>query len=100
MTIESDPHGEESSALFAMADFTARRVLEIGSGDGRLTRLYAHRAGHVTAIEAFQPALERAIARQPADLRGRVDLRNTGFEDLAASTPSSSFDLVILSWTL
>ncbi len=100
MTIESDPRGEESSALFAMADFTGRSVLEIGSGDGRLTRLYAPRAGQVTAIEAFQPAYKRATARQPADLRDRVDLLNTGFEDLAASTPPSSFDLVILPWAL
>jgi tRNA1(Val) A37 N6-methylase TrmN6 len=100
VTVEVDPRGEETSALFASADVTGRRVLEVGSGDGRLTWLYARRARHVTAVEPFEPACERAAANLPGDLRDCVALRHAAFEDFASSSPPSSFDVVILSWSL
>ena len=100
MTVEVDPQGYETDALFSLADFTGRRVLEIGSGDGRLTWRYAHRAGRVTTVEPFQPAFERATADLPADLRDRVTLHSATFEDLAGSSLPSLFDLVFLSWAL
>jgi cyclopropane fatty-acyl-phospholipid synthase-like methyltransferase len=100
MTVEVDADGQETNALFALVDFNGRHVLEIGSGDGRLTWRYATRAGRATAIEPFRPAHKRAVERLPADLRDRVALRNASFEEFAASSPPASFDIALLSWCL
>ena len=42
MMIRIDPDNNEFRVLFPLADFTDRRVLEIGCGDGRLTRHLQH----------------------------------------------------------
>jgi len=100
MTVKLDPENSETSALFDLADFEGKNVLEIGSGDGRLTWLYADRAAHVTAIEPFAESFAQAREDLPAELKGRVDFRNIAFEDFADGSESSAFDMVILSWSL
>jgi tRNA G46 methylase TrmB len=44
VTIHVDPEGNETAELFDLVDVEGREVLEIGSGDGRLTWRYADRA--------------------------------------------------------
>jgi 2-polyprenyl-3-methyl-5-hydroxy-6-metoxy-1,4-benzoquinol methylase len=100
MTIRIDPENNEPRALFTMADFTDRRVLEIGCGDGRLTWRYADRAAHVTAIDPFEGSIRRAKENTPVDLKSHVEFRHIGFEDFAATSTSSAFDIAILSWSL
>lgn len=100
MAVEVDPQGHEAGALAALADFRGRRVLEVGSGDCRLTSRYAREATRGTAVEPFQPAHDRASKNRPADLRDRVTLRNASLEDLAGSDLPSSFDLVFSSWSI
>jgi 2-polyprenyl-3-methyl-5-hydroxy-6-metoxy-1,4-benzoquinol methylase len=100
MMIRIDPENNESRALFALADFTDRRVLEIGCGDGRLTWRYAHKAAHVIAIDPFEGSIRRAKENTPDDLKSRVEFRHIGFEDFAAASASSAFDIAILSWSL
>jgi 2-polyprenyl-3-methyl-5-hydroxy-6-metoxy-1,4-benzoquinol methylase len=100
MTVRTDPEGSEKVALFELADLDGAEVLEIGCGDGRLTWRYAHRAAHVTAIDAFKDAIARAEGGLPEGLRGTVQFRNVGFEDFAAGTQSDVFDFTILSWSL
>jgi 2-polyprenyl-3-methyl-5-hydroxy-6-metoxy-1,4-benzoquinol methylase len=100
MMIRIDPENNESRALFALADFTDRRVLEIGCGDGRLTWRYAHKAAHVIAIDPFEGSIRRATENTPDDLKSRVEFRHIGFEDFAAASASSAFDIAILSWSL
>ena len=39
MASELDPEGVESRTLLQAADFNNARVLEVGSGDGRLARI-------------------------------------------------------------
>jgi cyclopropane fatty-acyl-phospholipid synthase-like methyltransferase len=51
MTIRVDPEKNEIGVLFDFVDLDGRRVLEIGSGEGRLTSRYADRAATVTAVE-------------------------------------------------
>jgi 2-polyprenyl-3-methyl-5-hydroxy-6-metoxy-1,4-benzoquinol methylase len=99
MAIDVDPEGNETAALFALAELDGAEVLEIGCGDGRLTRRYAERAAHVTAIEPFEDSIARARER----LRERplpVEFRHATFEDFAARARPGVFDLVILSWSL
>ena len=100
MTVRLDPEGNETSALFEMEDFEGKQVLEIGSGDGRLTWLYADRAAHVTAIEPFAKSFGKAKESLPGELEGRVNFQNISFEDFAAASEAATFDIVILSWSL
>jgi cyclopropane fatty-acyl-phospholipid synthase-like methyltransferase len=100
MTIKVDPENNEPRALFDLADFNGRRVLEIGSGDGRLTWRYADRVVHVTAIDAFEASIRRAKENTPDDLKRRVEFRHVSFKDFAATSESPVFDIAILSWSL
>lgn len=100
MNIRSDPENNEIRALFDLVDFSGKQVLEIGCGDGRLTRRYAEAAAHVTAIEPYDEAINRARANQPEGLRQHVDFHHSTFDDFAASQRSELFDIAILSWSL
>ena len=100
MTIRVDPENNEPRALFDLADFNGQRVLEIGCGDGRLTRRYADRAAHVTAIDAFAGSIAQAKEDLPNELKGRVEFHHSAFEEFASKIASSAFDRVILSWSL
>ena len=100
MAVQIDPENNETRALFGLADFTGRRVLEIGSGDGRLTWRYADRAAHVTAIDPFADGIARARANLPNELRDRVEFHHLTFADFAAASEPSRFDSAILSWSL
>jgi 16S rRNA A1518/A1519 N6-dimethyltransferase RsmA/KsgA/DIM1 with predicted DNA glycosylase/AP lyase activity len=100
MSVHVDPEGNEISALSDLADLEGREVLEIGSGDGRLTWRYADEAAGVTAVEPFGGAFERARWKMPRHLRESVELRHESFEEFAAHQESSSFDVAILSWSL
>jgi 2-polyprenyl-3-methyl-5-hydroxy-6-metoxy-1,4-benzoquinol methylase len=99
MAIRVDPEGNETAALFALAELDGAEVLEIGCGDGRLTWRYADRAAHVTAIEPFEGSIARARER----LRGTglpVEFLHANFEDFAAGTDPDVFDVTLLSWSL
>jgi len=100
MTVRTDPENNEPRALFALADFNDRRVLEIGCGDGRLTWHYADKAAHVTAIDPFEESITRAKENTPDNLKSRVEFRHIGFDDFATASESSIFDIAILSWSL
>ena len=98
MTVRTDPEGHETEALLNLVELEGREVLEIGCGDGRLTWRYADRAAHVTAIDPFEDAVERAIER----LRSTglpIDFRHVAFEDFAAAS-DDVFDVGLLSWSL
>ncbi len=99
MTVRVDPENNETRALFAVADLGGRRVLEIGCGTGRLTRRYAGRAAHVTAIDPWADGIARAKTSLPAELEGRVEFRQISFADLVSSQPPS-YDIVILAHSL
>lgn len=100
MAIRVDPEENETRALFDLVDFSGQHVLEIGSGDGRLTWRFADRAAHVTAIEPYAPSVEKARKDFPPGLKERVELMNIGFDEYAATAGAGIFDCVILSWAL
>ena len=94
MALLEDPEHNESRALARMVpSFAGRRVLEIGCGDGRVTRLYAASAASVVAIDPKAESVAALRAELPA-----VDARAIGIEDL--DLPPHSFDVVIFSWSL
>lgn len=100
MAISLDPENNETRALFEMTDFRGQTVLEIGCGDGRMTWRYADVAAHVTAIDPEASEIALAKEKLSAPLQDRIDFQAVAFEDFAAACPSSTFDIVILSWSL
>lgn len=100
MTIRVDPEGNGSRALSRMVELRGQHILEIGCGDGRFTWVFADEAGHVTAIDPDAGQIASAIETLPANLRDRVEFHDIGFEDFAAASAPSAFDIVILSWAL
>lgn len=100
MAIRIDPENNETRALFDLADFAGRRVLEIGCGEGRLTWRYVERAAQVTGVDPSSRAIARARENVPEGLRDRVAFHDVAFEAFAAGSARSRFDLAILSWSL
>ena len=99
MTVRVDPENNETRALLDMVDFTDKRVLEIGCGDGRLTWRYAGRAEHVIAIDPKADAISRAKENLTAELKSRVEFHQFTFEAFSSTSEPSSFDSVIFSWS-
>ena len=96
MAIVHDPEQAELAAIHAvLPSFAGKRVLEVGCGDGRLTRHYSAEAAAVTAIDPDAKAIDDARVAL-SDLR--VSLDATGFDQYIA--PPASYDVVILSWSL
>lgn len=100
MVVRIDPENNEIRVLFDLVDLTGKRVLEIGSGDGRLTWRYAGLAAHVTAIEPFSESIRKAQENLPDELRNRIDFHESSFEEFAAASKSSIFDVAIFAWSL
>jgi 2-polyprenyl-3-methyl-5-hydroxy-6-metoxy-1,4-benzoquinol methylase len=96
MTIRLDPEDHEIGALRSLvASFEGQRVLEVGCGDGRLTRRYAHEAAYVLAIDPD----EGAIATARSDLPSRsIDVQRLAFDEVVQ--PDEGFDVVLFSWSL
>jgi 16S rRNA A1518/A1519 N6-dimethyltransferase RsmA/KsgA/DIM1 with predicted DNA glycosylase/AP lyase activity len=94
MAVEEDPEGYEIDALDAVVpSFESLRVVEIGCGDGRLTRRYAETAQSVVAIDPDSAA----VAKLAADLP-HVDARAIGVDALVL--PAASVDVVLFAWSL
>jgi 2-polyprenyl-3-methyl-5-hydroxy-6-metoxy-1,4-benzoquinol methylase len=100
MSIQLDVEGRETDALFDLVDLEGKDVLEVGCGDGRLTWRYLGGTARVTAIDPFAESIDRAKRSMPDAAVGKVDLRAVSFEDFASQTRPSTFDVVILSWSL
>jgi ubiquinone/menaquinone biosynthesis C-methylase UbiE len=93
-----DPEGAETAVLAEVVDFTGLRVLELGCGDGRLTRRYAHKAAFVLAADPDEKLVRKARKAREAGLRGRVRFAVADATEIRV--PRSSFDLVFFTWSL
>jgi 2-polyprenyl-3-methyl-5-hydroxy-6-metoxy-1,4-benzoquinol methylase len=100
MAIRTDPDGNETRALSDIVEFGGQRVLEVGCGDGRVTRHYADRARHVTAIDPDAARIALAKEQLSSQLQGRIEFQTIAFEDFASATPASAFDIVMLARSL
>jgi cyclopropane fatty-acyl-phospholipid synthase-like methyltransferase len=100
MPVRVDPENNETRVLFDLAELSGQHVLEIGCGDGRLTRRYAGRATRVTAVDPWAEGIARARKNLPGELQTRVEFRPIAFLDFAAATEPSAFDVAIFAWSL
>lgn len=91
------PPGVEVRLIERYVDIRRIRILEIGSGDGRLTREVARRAASVTAIEPDRAKV--AQARWMAETEG---IKNVDFRVDSADTLrlNQQFDVALFSWSL
>jgi 2-polyprenyl-3-methyl-5-hydroxy-6-metoxy-1,4-benzoquinol methylase len=93
-----DPDGAELAALAELVDFSGLRVLEVGSGDGRLTWRYAEAPAEVLGIDPDGEAVAAARASTPPELRGRVRFEIAS--PVERDEPRGHFDLAFFSWSL
>lgn len=93
--INIDPENIELRTILEMGGpLTGKRMLEIGCGDGRLTKRYAAYAQEVIAIDPNQERVTRAIAQ---NRHPHVTFLAADLLDFEASAP---FDAALLSWAL
>jgi ubiquinone/menaquinone biosynthesis C-methylase UbiE len=98
MRVSIDPEGTEIEVIHELVDFSGKKVLEVGCGDGRMTRRYAHRAALVLALDPNAEKIERAIDGTPEPLRTKVRF---GVADIAdAELAQRAFEVAILSHSL
>jgi 2-polyprenyl-3-methyl-5-hydroxy-6-metoxy-1,4-benzoquinol methylase len=97
--MQLDPEEHETAALAQVApDLAGARVLEVGCGNGRLTRRYASRAGSVLAIDPNAASIAAFDPDMPAPLRPRIRAQTGTLVTLGE--PDGSFDVVLLAWSL
>jgi len=99
MSVIIDPEHNETDALFELyTDWVGKSVLEIGSGDGRLTWRFASRASRVVAIEPKLETYRIALANRPQGME-HVEFMNLGLDEFAKEN-KEKFDIALLSWSL
>ena len=93
-----DQEGAEIRVLHSLVRLAGRDVLEIGSGNGRLTWRYAERVASVVGLEPEESHVARARAATPAGLRNRVEFRVADAAKI--DLPEGSFDVALFSWSI
>jgi 2-polyprenyl-3-methyl-5-hydroxy-6-metoxy-1,4-benzoquinol methylase len=96
--VRIDPENNETRALVEFAGhFAGKRVLEVGCGDGRVTRLYAPQAAFVHAIDPDQEDIADAKKNFPPELQDKVYFEATSIEEYAGEM---RFGAALMSWSL
>lgn len=96
MAVRLDPENNEPAALNRIgANFEDRRVLEVGCGDGRLTKTFAERARSVVAIDP-EPSARTDFVRTAWPRH--VEFRSIGIDSFEPA--DRRFDVVLFSWSL
>ena len=81
MTILLDPEHNESNALFSLPlEWAGKSVLEIGSGDGRLTWRYADKVSRVVGLEP-DAGKHNAALENRSDGFEHVEFINLGLDE-------------------
>ena len=98
MPIRIDPEEVEVRALRPAASWRHARVLEIGCGDGRLTRRLARLGAQVIAIDPDRAAIRsaRKTLPRPYARQVRYAVGTAGRLEF----PARSFDIVVFAWSL
>jgi len=98
MTLRIDPEKNEVRALKEMTDWRGRRVLEIGCGNGRLTRRLANLGARVDALDPDKKLIATARKELPSRFSDRVRYKVGSAENL--KYPDQTFDIVVFAWSL
>lgn len=98
MAITVDPQERELRALRRVSSWRQRNVLEIGCGDGRLTRRLASLGARVAAIDPDASRVRRARKALAGRNHGRIVYRAGSAERLPYR--AREFDTVVFAWAL
>jgi ubiquinone/menaquinone biosynthesis C-methylase UbiE len=93
-----DADGIEAAAIERLVSFDGRRVLDVGCGKGRLTRLAAARARFVFAFDPSAESVAEARRLLGQEERSRVRFAVHGAE--ALEVPRERFDVALCGWSL
>jgi hypothetical protein len=93
-----DPDGAELRAITELVQLAGRRVVDVGCGSGRLTRMAAKHAASVYAFDPNEATVKDARESLPAGLRGRVSFRVHGVDELDVAR--RRFDIALCGWSL
>jgi ubiquinone/menaquinone biosynthesis C-methylase UbiE len=96
-----DVDGQLARAIGEIVDVRGARVLDVGCGTGRLTRILLELgAAHVTGVDRAEAMLGVAARSLAAELaRGAIELVEADARALAAhGVPVGAFDVVTAGW--
>ena len=96
--VRFDPERAEVRTLLRSAPLRGARLLEVGCGDGRLTRRIIGAARHVVGIDPDRDQIARAREFASRLLRRRVRYEVGSAESLPFGP--RSIDVVLFSWSL
>jgi ubiquinone/menaquinone biosynthesis C-methylase UbiE len=92
-----DPENAEREMLQRYAIHPGERVIDIGCGDGRLTRFYARDASFVIGTDIEMDQLRIARLADPEAVSAKVNYAAARGE--AMPIVNDTFDLAIFSWS-
>ena len=93
-----DAYGVEAAATLRLVPLEGRRVLDVGCGEGRLTRLAAARARFVFSFDPNAETVAEAQRSLTDEQRERVRFAVHGAE--AFEVPRERFDVALCGWSL
>jgi 2-polyprenyl-3-methyl-5-hydroxy-6-metoxy-1,4-benzoquinol methylase len=93
-----DAYGVEAAAILRIVPLEGLRVLDVGCGEGRLTRLAAARARFVFAFDPDAEAVDKAQRSLTDEQRARMGFAVHGAE--ALEVPRERFDVALCGWSL
>ena len=95
--VRRDPERAEVQRLLRSAPIAGARVIEIGGGEGRLTRRLAGAARAIVSIDPSAASITRARRLWPTRLRNVRFVVGSGE---ALRVRKERFDVAVLSWSL
>jgi 2-polyprenyl-3-methyl-5-hydroxy-6-metoxy-1,4-benzoquinol methylase len=98
MPLRIDPEQNEVRALKSVTDWHRKRVLEIGCGQGRLTRRLAQLGAIVHATDPDAQLIRTARRNLPQRFAKQIHYQVGQAERV--DHPSESLDVVVFAWVL
>lgn len=100
MPVTMDQEGHGVRKLLEFSEFSWKRVLEIGCGEGRMTYPLAELARHITAIDPRVEDIQFAVRNTPENLAGKIHFIPIGVEEFVLPEGEPLYDFCLFTWSL